>query len=579
MRTKNKVFRTSMLSMLALTISLGTASTLTAQPVVDSVKSLQKRNDQQYRLLTGMDDVGDSYSFTNVVQWRITDGDLNARIREALEKEPFNLKRDEFDVTNTYIFAAPAGIDRVEPFHILVKGFRKEKATGKKKSGLGMFEDDDDGAGGVEIPIAFKGKPVVRLFHRTPALFEDLNIVQGENVELPGEIVPTGAQLVKSSEMRYVLSRMFDGFYAKPVILDAQRAFYGLPTSDFQFDELKLAEAQESIGEEGEQTTIDTTLGEVQKQIMDETAIQKFARSEKTVDLSLNHLWVTANKNIRFEVELGNAEVGLPFWTSGQGRFWVNLRNMIGTESNFKLGLAFPLDLGDEDAALWSARKLSGGWGGSIAAYFAGIDFFSAFNLPLALNLTVNPAPTANGSIIRNGQELFGVNTVNGNTTAINIPENETFYRTSLIAQLYVPTIVQLDLHNFVQFSAGIGIHNVMQSMIPSLLSGKGKKYYTKGVGGGPNPIFAEDIDPDKAQDIRRVSVPFTPHVTVEYVNHRASKFGLSAAYDHLFTFGGWIELIEDHLRLEVGFTTPLLRDAKPWEPDNFFQITPRIYF
>jgi len=565
--------------MLALTISLGSASKLTAQPVVDSVKSLQKRNDQQYRLLSSMDDVGDSYSFTNVIQWRITDGDLTARIREALEKEPFNLKREEFDVTNTYIFAAPAGIDRVEPFHILVKGFRKEKTTpGKKKSGLGMFDDEEE-SGGVEVPIAFKGKSVVRLFHRTPTLFEDLNIVQGENVELPGEIVPTGAQLVKSSEMRYVLSRMFDGFYAKPVILDAQRAFYGLPTSDFQFDELKLAEAQETIGEEGEQTAIDTTLSEVEMQIKDETAIQKFARSEKTVDLSLNHLRITANKNIRFEVELGNAEVGLPFWTSGQGRFWVNLRNMIGTESNFKLGLAFPLDLGDEDVALWNARRMSGGWGGSISAYFAGIDFFSAFNLPLAFNLTVNPAPKANGTIIRNGFDIFGVPTVNGINPSVTVPAGETFYRTALIAQLYVPTIVQLDLHNFVQFSAGVGIHNVMQSMIPSLLSGKGKKYYTKGAGGGPNPIFAENIDPDQAQDIRRVSVPFTPHVAVEYVNHRASKFGLSAAYDHLFTFGGWIELIEDRLRLEVGFTTPLIRDAKPWEPDNFFQITPRIYF
>ncbi len=570
-----------MLSILALTISLGSASTLTAQPVVDSVKALQKRNDQQYRLLTGMDDVGDSYSFTNVIQWKIVDGDLSSRIREALEKEPFNLKKDEFDVTNTYVFAAPAGIDRVEPFHILVKGYRKEKvAPGKKKGGGMSIFDEDEGPSGQEVPVAFKGKSVVRLFHRTPSLFEDLNIVQGENVELPGEIVPSGAQLVKSSEMRYVLSRMFDGFYAKPVILDAQRAFYGLPTSDFSFDEIKLAEAQETIGEEGEQTTIDTTIIEVRDNLKDEDAITKFSRTEKTVDLSINHLWVTANKNIRFELELGNPEVGLPFWTSGQGRLLVNLRNMIGTESNFKLGLAFPLDLGEEDAALWNARKMSGAWGGSLSGYFAGIDFFSAFNLPLAFNLTVNPAPKWNGTMILNGQDLWGVQTINGTSPTVMIPEGHTFYRTALIAQLYIPTIVQLDLHNFVQFSAGIGIQNIMQSMIPSMLGTKGRQYYSKtGNGGGPNPIFSEDIDPDVAQDIRRVSVPFTPHVAVEYVNHRASKFGLSIAYDHLFTFGGWIELVEDLLRLEVGFTTPLLRDAKPWEPGNFFQITPRLYF
>ncbi|HET9136917.1 MAG TPA: hypothetical protein VFO76_09785, partial [Candidatus Kapabacteria bacterium] len=68
-------------------------------------------------------------------------------------------------------------------------------------------------------------------------------------------------------------------------------------------------------------------------------------------------------------------------------------------------------------------------------------------------------------------------------------------------------------------------------------------------------------------------------HLAVEYVNHKNSKFGLSIAYDHLFSFGGWIELLQDHLRLELGFTTPLIRDPKPWEPDNFFSITPRFYF
>lgn len=571
--------------MLALA-ALGGASSLFAQPVVDSVKALQKRNDQSYRLLSAMDDAGDSYSFTNVIQWKITDGDLSARIREALDQPPFNLKKDEFDVTGTYIFAAPAGIDRVEPFHILVKGFRKEKvAPGKKKSGLGTFDDVEE-VGGVEVPIAFKGKNVVRLFHLTPALFEDLNIVQGENVELPGEIVPTGAQLVKSSEMRYVFNRMFDGFYEKSVILDAQRAFYGLPTSDFQFDELKLATAQEDIGVVDEESAaadpsvqvgIDSTLKDVEQQIREETAIQKLARTEQTVDLSLNHLWVTASKNIRFEGELGNPEVGLPFWTSGQGRFLLNLRNMIGTESNFKLGVAFPLDLGKEDAAIWNARKLSGGWGASLSAYFAGIDFFSAFNMPLAFNLTVNPPGVSNSSIIMNGTEMSVTNLGAGVTT---VKAGETFYRTSLIAQLYIPTIVQLDFYNFLQFSVGIGVQNVMQSMIPSSLPGTtGKKYYDTRVGGAQEKIFKPDIDPDVAQDIRRVSVPFTPHIAVEYVNHRASKFGLSAAYDHLFTFGGWIELIEDRLRLEVGYTTPLIRDAKPWEPSSFFQITPRIYF
>src|SRR5205814_7181044 len=73
------------------------------------------------------------------------------------------------------------------------------------------------------------------------------------------------------------------------------------------------------------------------------------------------------------------------------------------------------------------------------------------------------------------------------------------------------------------------------------------------------------------------VSTPFTPHVAIEFVNHRSNKFGLNFQYDHLFTFGGWLELVPDHLRIEAGYTTPLVRDAKPYEPPYFFEITPRL--
>ena len=75
------------------------------------------------------------------------------------------------------------------------------------------------------------------------------------------------------------------------------------------------------------------------------------------------------------------------------------------------------------------------------------------------------------------------------------------------------------------------------------------------------------------------VSTPFTPHVGIEYVNHRANKFGLDFQYDHLFTFGGWLELIPDHLRIEANYTAPLVRSALPYEPPYFFEITPRLYF
>src|SRR5689334_17969251 len=98
-------------------------SRLGAQPVVDSVKSLQKLNDRTYKMLDNLDPYGDSYTFTNVIKWKITDPDLQNQLRDALAKEPFNLKREEFDVSEYYLFSAPAGQDKVEPFHILVRGY------------------------------------------------------------------------------------------------------------------------------------------------------------------------------------------------------------------------------------------------------------------------------------------------------------------------------------------------------------------------------------------------------------------------------------------------------------------------
>ena len=32
-------------------------------------------------------------------------------------------------------------------------------------------------------------------------------------------------------------------------------------------------------------------------------------------------------------------------------------------------------------------------------------------------------------------------------------------------------------------------------------------------------------------------------------------------------------------LRIEMSYSGPIIRDAKPWEPSSFFLITPRFYF
>jgi hypothetical protein len=246
------------------------------------------------------------------------------------------------------------------------------------------------------------------------------------------------------------------------------------------------------------------------------------------------------------------------------------MRNQIGTESDFKIGFDFPnFDLGNINGAVFQPREISGFYGGTIAAYFAGIDFFSGFNMPLAFNFSVYPASGSNSSIIYNGVAGTVPTPLAGGPTTV--PAGQTFYRTLFIGQLYIPFIVQLDPANFMQFSAGVGVDEVHLSWIPKNDSVAAANGYGSGQGGTVQDLLYNGKT--------NVSTPFTPHVAIEYVNHRSNKFGLDFQYDHLFTFGGWLELIPDHLRIEASYTAPLVRDPLPYEPPYFFEITPRFYF
>src|SRR5579883_656926 len=526
-------------------------ATASAQPINDSLKALTLRNEKMYRLLNQMDDKGSSYEFTNVVAWKITDDDLRSQIIKVYTAQYGDKQLKNFDIQNVYVFSAPVGNDRVQPFHVLFMGTRVNADTSGE---VGDFEFGGrrKAKTGAVVPIAFKGREVIRTMARQPNLLDNINAVQGEIVELPGDIMPRGAQVIKNSTERYVFHQMFSGFYSKRQITDEQNRAMGGPTSD------------EDITQDSNAVVIPTDPDETQV-ISNEQLNSRAFRYQKTVDLSIDHLGVNLSRQNELLFKIGNPEVGLPFWSSGEASVWLNMKNQIGTESDFAIGLDMPnFGLGDVNHAIFEPRKLSGTWGGSVSAYFAGIDFCSAFNMPLAFNFSLFPAGGSNSSIIYNGA---------GGTSPNNlaVPANRTFYRSTFIGQLYIPFIVQLDPANFMQFSAGIGVHTVKLSWIPSNDSEATAFGYGAGQGG-----TMQDLSYGGKSS---VSTPFTPHVAIEYVNHRSNKFGLNFQYDHLFTFGGWLELVPDHLRLEASYTAPLVREAKPYEPPYFFEITPRLYF
>ena len=554
------------LPLLLILIPLAAIHAQSVGPVPDSLKAVTLRNEKMYRLLNSMDDKGASYEFTNVNAWKVTDPDLQAQIEKVYMAKYGDKQLKNFDIADVYVFVAPTGTEVYQPFHILFMGTRR-----KEVDTSGGAEQDIMFAGGRhksnnndKVPVAFKGREVIRTMLQNPSLMDNINAVQGEIVELPGDIAPRGVQLIKNSDTRYIFHQMFTGFYSKRTIIDEQDIALGIPTSD-EMEEVTTDSTAAVIPSEADETQ---TLTEEQ---LDSRAF----RYQKTLDMSIDHIAVNISRQNELEFELGNPEVGLPFWSSGEASLMLNMRNQIGTESDFKIGFDFPnFDLGNVNASVFQPRKLSGFYGGTIAAYFAGIDFFSGFNMPLAFNFSFYPASGSNSSIIYNGvagQTTGQTGTAGTNTTQTTVPAGRTFYRTAFIGQLYIPFIVQLDPANFVQFSAGVGVDEVRLSWIPKSDS-EGEAYgYASGSGGTVQDLLYNGKT--------NVSTPFTPHVGIDYVNHRGNKFGLDFQYDHLFTFGGWLELIPDHLRIEASYTAPLVRDPLPYEPPYFFEITPRIYF
>src|SRR5213078_3011478 len=135
---QNAKVRLITLSLMLLLMIVSFAQVSFSHPIVDTVKPIQKQNDKAYRELNLLDPYGDSYTFTNVIKWHITDRELFDQIKESLLKDPFNVKPDEYRIDDIYLFSAPATPDHVEPFHILLDGETLEKKK-KKASGLGTF--------------------------------------------------------------------------------------------------------------------------------------------------------------------------------------------------------------------------------------------------------------------------------------------------------------------------------------------------------------------------------------------------------------------------------------------------------
>ena len=71
MMMKQKITKKGIAIALSLFLFSIVAPRLYSQPVVDTVHAIQKQNERTYRMLDQLDATGDSYTFTNVVKWKI----------------------------------------------------------------------------------------------------------------------------------------------------------------------------------------------------------------------------------------------------------------------------------------------------------------------------------------------------------------------------------------------------------------------------------------------------------------------------------------------------------------------------
>lgn len=274
--------------------------------------------------------------------------------------------------------------------------------------------------------------------------------------------------------------------------------------------------------------------------------------NEPLLDFSLLHqltLNPFSDKNFGFQVRLGNDEVGLPFWSSGTGQALLILRDKIFDQSVFKLGVVFPFGVGESSTStLFEKRNLAGGWG------FAAEGLIPSFNIPEGLNLPL-------------GFSFQYVPAFAKNSTIIDTNQGADIYYASFIGTLYFPFIVDLNPRtrtSFIQLQVGIGWEDVNRAVA---------EYPGMIING--DTVKKGDPNIGQLQNLEVVTTRVLPHIRVDYVNHESAKFGTFLQYDHLWMFGGWIELFNG-FRIEAEYAAPM-HPANPWEPQSFFLISPRI--
>lgn len=222
------------------------------------------------------------------------------------------------------------------------------------------------------------------------------------------------------------------------------------------------------------------------------------------------------------EIKLGNDEIGLPFWTSGNLAFMA-LYNQI------KIGGHIPFKWGAERtgtlSTIWKPRNLNGTYG--LTA-----EFDWAF---------------AGGSL------LFGF--PRDDTDGTFADTNNIYYLKLAATMWYSFTVGINDKANLLRFKTGFGVEQL------------GRDALGRGIKG---------VSADSIYQREPPRFFWSPYFKVDYVNQQfARRFGASFQYFRDWGLGTlWMEILPEQLRVEVKFCTAVTRERDPWEPPYFFTLS-----
>ncbi len=284
----------------------------------------------------------------------------------------------------------------------------------------------------------------------------------------------------------------------------------------------------------------------------------------------------------RIEHQIGTDEIGYHFWSSGQGRVFVNYPIIRLDDAGMRaqgvpdvltvnLGAAYRLKFGSKDdeflGGAINARLLNGALGTKGLTRIEFRPQLDGVNLGVALNAEVpfGKFDTAHAAIdgLRMLQEMTIIPKPGPFPRSDTIITTNAYFLRSIVqGSVFWETWLD-DYAHFFRVSLGMSYQEFGRYQVTDTVN------FGQDVGLRPVSL----IHPSEVQD--------WVYAKVEYLNQSGFPFGISAQLSNQnLIVDGFIPVVPNWLFLEAKFSTPILRDKpQPWEQKSFFMISPILRF